>query len=407
MSSMMRRRWSFQARPGGDHLEPARSDIRIPAPLHQMAQQQISIVGAGISGLVLGRCLLSRGINAVLYERDKSGVRYGYGITLRASAYRPLLSVLGWDEDAFRNRVAVDGPVGGRGKEDFPNEKDIVFRANRMRLEELLREGLDVRWEHKLSGLNTTANGISLEFGNDQKADTQIVVGTDGVHSQVRKIVSPKSDFNILPFTVYNGKRRLDPSTYEKQYAPYLKDINIISQRIGSTSLQISVNEVTPEKASISYTYSRPAQQPTDNDPLFRPTRSISGATQIPSELYAEVDALQDLEEPFKSVFNSEAMKDDRILNWLMRSILVHQAKSENAAEDGIALLGDSFHHGPILGSNGANEAIEDAMGLAEIIVDGRPLKEFYKSEMEDWKQAVENNEARLAEMHGKSRANL
>ena len=61
-----------------------------------MTQSTINIVGAGIGGVTLGRCLLKRGISSVLYERMSSSRRHGYGITLHSSAYQPLLKVWIW-----------------------------------------------------------------------------------------------------------------------------------------------------------------------------------------------------------------------------------------------------------------------------------------------------------------------
>ena len=103
-------------------------------------------------------------------------------------------------------------------------------------------------------------------------------------------------------------------------------------------------------------------------------------------------------------------MKDDRLLNWLMRSILVDKADLDAAAEKGIVLLGDSCHHGPILGSDGANQAINDAMDLAERLAQNggqERLGEFYTSRYPAWKEYVKDNEVELARMHGKSRSSL
>lgn len=373
-----------------------------------MAQQQICIVGAGISGLVLGRCLLSRGIRPVLYERDKSALRHGYGITLKSSAYRPLLPVLDLDEDAFKRKVAVDAAIGGQGCEQQQDANDASFRANRAKFEELLREGLDVHWEYRISDAKSTGNRLSLEFENGQKFDAQTVIGAEGVHSPLRKIFCPNTNVNILPFAVINGKRRLNPDTFDRKYAPYMDNENKLSHKISDALLQISVNERSNDKASVSYTYSRPARQ--SNDPLFRPNRSIPGASDIPEEFYTEVDALGNLDEPFKEVFNSNAMKEDRLLNWLMRSVDIEQSELEAAAEKGVVFLGDSAHHGPILGSDGANEAITDAIELANCLAnDGErsQLKGFVTSRYAEWTKYVEENEARLAEMHGASKANL
>ena len=50
----------------------------------------VSIVGAGISGLTAGCALLSRGIETSIYERSEYIEEFGAGITLSANATRLL-----------------------------------------------------------------------------------------------------------------------------------------------------------------------------------------------------------------------------------------------------------------------------------------------------------------------------
>ena len=394
--------------------------LQIPAPQfvlrdanlsYYMSQIRIAVVGAGIAGLVLGRCLLRRGIPIVLYERDsflQASKRYNYGITLEASTYRPLLKILDLDERVFRQKIAVDGAVGGLGRlESESSGKEASFRANRNKLESLLRENLDVRWEHDISDVRFESAGSKVHFKNGHAVETTLLVGADGPHSRVRKIISPATEFEILPYVVFNGKRRLTPSAFRERYAARMSDANVIEHWTANTLLQISTNEKNDQQVSISYTYSRPAHQ--HNDPLFRPSRPKSGATDTPAELFTEIANLANLPGPFKDVFNPGEMKKDRLLNWLMRCILVPGCDLLSACEGGPVLIGDACHHGPILGSPGANEAIVDAMELAELIAENdRPdLQQFYQKRYDAWTKYLETSRERLAETHERPRSNL
>lgn len=380
-----------------------------------MSQLQISIIGAGIAGLVLGKCLAKRGIPAVLFERDAfrpSSPRHNYGITLEPWAYRHLLPYLDLDDRTFRSKIAVDAAVGGTGRVERcrqPNtattDATASFRANRSKLESLLSEGLDIRWEHALADIKPTSTGNTLTFRNGKQLQSQVVIGTDGVHSQVRQSISPSTKFNILPYAVYSGKRRISRKDFDNEYAPYMDGANVIETRISTTFLQISINDINPDNVSLSYTYSRPARQ---DDPLFKPDRPKSGATEIPEAFFDEILSLTNLKAPFDKVFNPETTKSDRLLNWLMRTVLIPAEHLYNVAEKGIVLIGESVQAEPILSSHGANEAISEALDLAHYIASDDfdastsvDMGYFYNRKYGVWRKWMERSETRLAEMHG------
>ena len=380
-----------------------------------MSQPQISIIGAGLAGLVLGRCLLHRGISSVLFEREVArtgSTRHGYGITLHPWAYRPLLKYLDLDETLFRKKLAVDSAVGGVGRIESRShplieETDAAsFRANRQKLEQMISEGLDVRWEYGLAEVKLKHSSNVMHFRNGHELQSKLVIGADGPHSEVRKSISPQTNFNVLPFAVYNGKRRLSRETFDEKYASYMDGANMLERRDGKTLMQITVNDRSNESVSISYTYSRPAKQP---DPLFKPERPVSGATDIPDEFFTEIGELQNLEGPFKEVFDVDEMQSDRLLNWLMRSVFVQVPDLNIAADQGVVVMGDAVHAGPILGGYGANAAIKDGVELAEFILEKGTdnLSKFYEPRYQTWQKYVESSEAQLAKMHGQARPNL
>ncbi|KAK0265194.1 hypothetical protein B0A54_15682 [Friedmanniomyces endolithicus] len=379
-----------------------------------MSHPTISIVGAGLSGLVLGRCLKQRGIPCIIFDRDTAATaatRYSYGITLYPWAYRPLLRYLDLNEATLQKTVAVDSYVGGVGRLSSHTRPTLGeadgFRANRRKLEKMLREGLDIRWEHALTEVNTEDGSNSMVFANGQKLQASIVVGADGPHSQVRRAFTPNSKFTILPYAVYNGKCRVDPKTFEDKFAPHMNGANVIEHRIGETLLQITIADRTENAVSISYTYSRPARGVTDLG--FTPERSAASASRITDQLFDEVRSLGALEAPFGEIFDAEKMRTDRLLNWLMRSISVDVTELNTGAGRGILLVGDAAHATPILGGDGANAAIQDGVDLAEYIVQNgtSDLAGFYATKDETWRSHVRGGEERLAKMHGQAGANL
>jgi len=369
-----------------------------------MAKQTISIVGAGLSGLTLGRCLQKRGISAIVYERTSSPPRYSYGITLHASTYVPLLTALDVDEQDFKSRVAVDVSINGSGKiSNAAATSGTCIRAHRGRLEEWLREGLDVRWNlglHQVKRPPDNAGAITLCLDNEQKVQSDMVIGADGPHSALRKTLLPESELTILPYVAYNGKRRLDRAEFEEKIRPHMQDSNILNFKHADARINISINDYASGKVSLSWTYSRPSRGP--SDPLHKPERAVFGAPKIPDELYQELDRLRkaDLPQPFSHLFEAD-FQQDRILHWLMRTILVPKNDLLSLAQDDIVLMGDAAHAQPIVGGNGANEAISDAVSLAERIANGQTdFAEWVDSRYPTWEESVTTAKANIESLH-------
>ncbi|KAF7190044.1 FAD-dependent monooxygenase vrtH [Pseudocercospora fuligena] len=377
------------------------------------AKPSITIIGAGISGLTLGRTLLqNHGIKATILEKArKSTNRNNYGITLYASGYRPLLKILKVDEQTFKKRVAVDAGIGGTGKLiKNSGDYDESFRVNRSRLEEMIGEGLDVRWESEVEDVKAEGEkSVVVTVKDREKLESEIVVGADGPHSKVRETIAPEVEFKILPFAVYNGRRIVRHEDWEAKRINALLEGKVLEQRIGSAVFQVSLNDCTKEELNVSYTYSRPARTKGE-DELFRPERPKNAAREMPEALFLETGNLREqLEEPFKTVFDPAAMRKDRLLNWLLRTARVDWEKLNEAADQGVVLLGDSVHPEPILGGMGANEAIEDAIQLAAALSKGSrdSMKQYVDERYPVWEEGLSVSEVSIEDMHSKQRASL
>ncbi|KAI9810255.1 MAG: hypothetical protein M1827_006389 [Pycnora praestabilis] len=390
-----------------------------------MIQQPIYIIGAGLAGLTLGRCLKARGIPAIIFEKSASPASHEYGITIQQRTYQSLLKVLHMDMSSFQRRTAVDGSCGGVGNA-FSHAVSLgiprptcSFRAHRGNLEDLLREGLEIRWNYTLQEVERTPEGLVTIFRNGHRFCTKLTVGTDGVHSTVRKLLIPMSQTMVLPYAVFRGKRYVQYAEFNEHYASYFHYANIIETLIHGVLLQISINERTKDGVSISYIYSRSARQPPGDDPLFKPSRPNNNATLIPEDFFKEVEGLDGLEPPFSSMFDVSRIRGERVLHWLMRSLVMTAADLVWLAVGcGVAMIGDAAHAMPILGGNGANAAIMDAIDLAEHLEKCGPdhMATFYKkkrswkagspqSTHQQWDREVTESEEALAIMHygGKS----
>ena len=370
-----------------------------------MSHLPIVIAGAGIAGLTLGRCLKHKKVPVLIVDRITSTPRYNYAITLHGWAYRPLLAILEMDESTFREKLAVDAHRGGNGAmSDNTMASGIdtnsgTFRCHRGRLEGLLREGQDIRWEHTIKDVETSAQKISVDILREESIEARLLIGADGVHSQVRKSLAPQVQLKVLPYVVFNGTRKISLEKYRETIQPKMRSDCIIQSRCDDVLLQISVSDFLADDVHISYTYSRPARQ---NDPLPKPDRPTTGATDIPEAFYEELGTIKDLGQAFVEMFDSNKVREDRVLHWLMRSTMGSEQDINGLVDRGVLLMGDSIHAMPILGGEGGNTAMKDGVDLAEHIATHgiQGIKGFTAERYHMWKQGVQQSEQRLAEMH-------
>ena len=373
----------------------------------------ITIAGAGIAGLTLGKCLAHKGVPSLLLERYNSSPRYNYGITLHPWAYRPLLQVLQMDESTFRETLSIDTLHGGIGRitgDNMPTGLETspgTFRCHRGRLERLLREDQNIRWEYNIQNVTTSHQNVEIHIVDEKPVETRVLIGTDGVHSQVRKSLAPDIQLKVLPYVVFNGTRTMSLKEYQEILAPQMQGNVIIGSRYKDVVLQIAVNDFAGSIVFLGYTYSRPARYP--KDPLHRPDRSIPGTTDIPEEFYIEVEGLEGIGQAFAEIFNVEKVRKDRILHWLMRSTLGSLEDSQKLTDRGVLLVGDAIHAMPILGGEGANAAMKDGFELAEHLAANGPdgIRTFSSARHDLWKEGVEGSELRLSEMHVPAKASL
>ena len=76
----------------------------------QKLQTPITIIGAGLAGLTLARCLQRKGIQSIIYDNTKPTSRRQYAFDLHPAACQSLLQVLDVKNEVhFRSLLAFDG----------------------------------------------------------------------------------------------------------------------------------------------------------------------------------------------------------------------------------------------------------------------------------------------------------
>lgn len=170
------------------------------------SQPSIAIVGAGIGGLTLALALRRRGLTADVFEQASELREIGAAVALSANATREL-ERLGCI-DAIAALSCQPSELIWRGWNDevrvaaFPVAKSGAYRArfgapyfgiHRADLQRVLgtAHGPDrLHLGHRLVAIENEGERIGLQFANGHNTKVDILVGADGVRSQVRRFVA-------------------------------------------------------------------------------------------------------------------------------------------------------------------------------------------------------------------------
>jgi 2-polyprenyl-6-methoxyphenol hydroxylase-like FAD-dependent oxidoreductase len=162
----------------------------------------VTIVGAGLGGLVLARVLHVHGIESVVLEGEASPTARAQGglLDIHAENGQPALEAAGLTEP-FRDLILegrehyrlldTAGTVLADSPDDGTGTRPEVPRSElRALLLDSLPEGT-VRWGQKISGARPLGGGRhELTVADGTTVTTDLVVGADGAWSRIRPLVS-------------------------------------------------------------------------------------------------------------------------------------------------------------------------------------------------------------------------
>jgi 6-hydroxynicotinate 3-monooxygenase len=186
----------------------------------------VAIAGAGMGGLAAAAALRRSGIEVTVYEQARQFTRLGAGIQIGCNAMHVLrgLGLEGrlradtfyprsWNNrDARTGEVLFDMVFGAEAEAKYGAPYLLAHRGD---LHAALASAVPadrVRLEHRLEGFEQTASGrVQLAFANGERAETDVLIGADGVHSVVRDALfgedQPHFTGRIAYRTVYPATR--------------------------------------------------------------------------------------------------------------------------------------------------------------------------------------------------------
>lgn len=179
----------------------------------------VGIVGGGIGGLAAALSLSRAGLDVHVYEQARALSEIGAGIQVSPNASRILhrlglageLARMGvrplawhqrrWDDGRTLLRTPLaDDVVGAFG---FPHYQ--IHRADLLAslLRALPPERLHVGY--RLTGLVDRGDRVEVRFENGVRIDVDLLVGADGIHSTVRRVLFGAESLRFTGCVAYRG----------------------------------------------------------------------------------------------------------------------------------------------------------------------------------------------------------
>jgi 2-polyprenyl-6-methoxyphenol hydroxylase-like FAD-dependent oxidoreductase len=175
------------------------------------------IIGGGIAGPVAATALTMAGIEATIYEArpDDPATANGIGGSL---ALEPnglaALHIVGADNDVRAAAIPITRSImsiGSKPGREVPAPHGLPPRqlVDRGALHRILRDraeraGVRIHHGKKLIRVDEAPDGVTAHFADGSSASADVLIGADGVHSVVRRLIDPNAPgaryLNMLGF---------------------------------------------------------------------------------------------------------------------------------------------------------------------------------------------------------------
>jgi salicylate hydroxylase len=175
-----------------------------------------AIVGGGIGGLSAANALVRRGIDVTVYEQAPALGEVGAGVFIYPNSLRQLermglgdaLARVGARVGSGSEYYRMDGTVVGKILTTDSSGWNGMYGMHRADLLDALAKGLPpdvVRTGHRCIGFDENDRTAQLQFDNGNKAEADVVIAADGIHSTMQKYVVAPSPPEYSGSRAYRG----------------------------------------------------------------------------------------------------------------------------------------------------------------------------------------------------------
>ena len=314
-----------------------------------MQRPQTIIVGGGIGGLFAAKALLAHGLEVAVYEQAPELGEVGAGVYITPNGVRQMVRVgLGDAVEAWGARVGpashyfrADGSPIAPVQVTDSSGWSANFGMHRADFVDFLAASLPkgiVHTGHRCIGFEQVGDKARVKFANGATAAADIVVGADGIHSELRPYVFPPSQPVFSGSVAYRGTVPSDrvPGFPNERWQMWLgqgKHFLVFPLRAGKLLNYVGF---VPADKEMKESWSAPGD---------------------PDMLRAEFAG-------WDPRIEALLLKAEKTFRWALHD----REPMPTWTKGRLTLLGDAAHPMlPHLGQ-GANQAIEDGMALATIL---------------------------------------
>jgi salicylate hydroxylase len=180
---------------------------------------RVGVVGGGIGGLTAALSLLRAGLDVQVYEQASRLGEVGAGVQVSPNASRVLhglglagdLARTGVRPLAWHQRRWDDGRTLLKTPLAEPLEAEFGFPHYQMHRADLLAAlaarvpAERVHLGHRLTGFTAREDGVEAAFANGARAALDVLVGADGIHSLVRRLLFGPDQPRFTGCIAYRG----------------------------------------------------------------------------------------------------------------------------------------------------------------------------------------------------------
>jgi len=216
--------------------------------MQSFSEQKVVIVGAGLAGTLAAVMFAQRGAKVELIERQTFSKdaaysnRRSFNITVSTRGEAALKAAGIWDQ-VKKCTIPITGRMChiGHDQTEFPYSRDnsiALHGARRSDVNEALLDeaakypSITKRFGHRVTELDKATGHVTIEdieTGVQTKIDdAQFVIGADGIHSTVRRLIHQGSNADYAQRFLNHGYREIFIPASKKKDAPFRMSKNAL-----------------------------------------------------------------------------------------------------------------------------------------------------------------------------------